>query len=74
MNTWKGKHVNDSLPHHLHQKLPTINDLQLPHFESGAIGCLHEATETYLLSMLLTIKYESFRFFDFILLIIMIIN
>ena len=45
------KHVNDSLPRHLHQKLPTIDDLQLPCFESGAIGCLHEAAETYLLSM-----------------------
>ena len=59
------KCVNDSLPHHLRQNLPTIDDLQLPCFESGAIGCLHEATEMYLLSKFFNNLISIFSIFLF---------
>ena len=45
------KWVNDKLLRHERKRLPVIEDLQLPLFQPGAIGCLHEAGEAYLLGL-----------------------
>ena len=57
------KRINDKLPPHRRKVMLKISDLQIPRFEAGAIGCLHEAAEIYRLCMFC---FHFFRFFNFL--------
>ena len=53
INDWKQcKRINDALPlEQMHCEVENLTEeLQLPMFQSVAIGCLHEACEAFLVS------------------------
>ena len=53
IDDWKQqKRINDALPEEQRRNdvENSIEELQLPMFQSAAIGCLHEASEAFLVS------------------------
>ena len=53
IDDWKQrKRINDALPEEQRRTdvENSIEELQLPMFQSAAIGCLHEASEAFLVS------------------------
>ena len=53
IDDWKQwKRINDTLPEEqrCNDVENSIEELQLPMFQSAAIGCLHEASEAFLVS------------------------
>ena len=69
IDDWKQrKRINDALPEEQRRTdvENSIEELQLPMFQSAAIGCLHEASEAFLVSKCPIVpvrkKFSNYRF------------
>ena len=69
IDDWKQwKRINDALPEEqrCNDVENSIEELQLPMFQSAAIGCLHEASEAFFVSKCPVVpvrkKFSNYRF------------